>query len=503
MVESAPTSSDALADDWLDWLATLFPEYISDSLGNLIKLGSHHEEFWDWVWSVQPALRPRPFVAIWPRGGGKSTSAELACVAIAARGARRYALYISATQDQADDHVQNVASMLESDVVASIYPDLAERLVGKYGNSRGWRRNRLRTRAGFTLDALGLDSAARGMKLEADRPDLMVFDDLDGELDTTETVEKKIKTITRKLLPAGAGNLAALAVQNLVHESSIFSKLADGSADFLADRIISGPHPAIVDLEYQQQDGGRWLLTDGVPLWAGQNLARCQEIVDDVGLRAFLAECQHEVSNESGNLFEREWWGRYNPTLLKHQGLKAEIIVVDAANKDGVANDFTAISVWGRLRGLIYVLACTNERLKYPELRQAVRDIYEKYRCPILVEDKGNGISLIQDLSARHRTRHHDVYPALPIIPYDPGRASKTARATTVSGDVQAGLVHLPFDESWVEDWIEQHAQFPSGRFDDMVDTTSIALAWYRNTGDDAESDPVSILYAQPLVVGR
>lgn len=222
-----------------------------------------------------------------------------------------------------------------------------------------------------------------------------------------------------------------------------------------------------------------------------------------LGTYGAAGQLQQSPSPRAGGLFEREWWGRYNTTLLKRQGLKAEIIVVDAANKDGVANDYTAISVWSRLRGLIYVLACLNERLAYPELRQAVRDVHAKYRCPILVEDKGNGIALIDDLGARHRTRHHDVYPALPIIPYDPGRASKAARATTVTGDVQAGLVHLPFDEPWVEDWIEQHAQFPNGRFDDMVDNTSIALDWYRNMGDDAESDPVGILYAQPLQVRR
>src|SRR5262249_33134883 len=79
--------------------------------------------------------------------------------ALGAGRARRYGLYVSMTQQQADDHVQNVASMLESDAVAAAYPDLGNRMIGKFGNPRGWRRNRLRTERGFTIDAIGLDTA--------------------------------------------------------------------------------------------------------------------------------------------------------------------------------------------------------------------------------------------------------------------------------------------------------------------------------------------------------
>jgi hypothetical protein len=180
---------------------------------------------------------------------------------------------------------------------------MASRLVGKYGNSKGWRRNRLRTASGFTVDAIGLDSAARGAKLDEDRPDLMVFDDLDSELDSPATTQKKILTLTRKLIPAGAADLAILAIQNLVHPDSIFSRLADGRADFLADRIASGPHPALHNIAYEQKNG-RYVLVAGEPTWEGMSLARCQEMIDDMGLSAFLSECQHEVEAPPGGMFD-------------------------------------------------------------------------------------------------------------------------------------------------------------------------------------------------------
>src|SRR5215467_11767493 len=120
--------------DPVKWLREMFPNYVGD-------FAPHHNEFWEWVWSIKKGRPIHSFVAIWPRGGAKSTSAELACVALAAKRARRYGLYISMTQQQADDHVQNVASLLESDAVARAYPDLGNRLIGKYGNPRGYRRN--------------------------------------------------------------------------------------------------------------------------------------------------------------------------------------------------------------------------------------------------------------------------------------------------------------------------------------------------------------------------
>src|SRR4051812_19960032 len=80
--------------DWQGWLRTVLPKYVSSPTGEPIPFAPRHEELWSWVWSIKRGERPRPFVAIWPRGGGKSTTAEMACAALAVRGARKYGLYI-------------------------------------------------------------------------------------------------------------------------------------------------------------------------------------------------------------------------------------------------------------------------------------------------------------------------------------------------------------------------------------------------------------------------
>jgi phage terminase large subunit-like protein len=299
-----PTDHAARLEEagWRDWLTVIFPGYVQ------APFAQRHEEFWAWVWSLRRGEQSAPFIAVWPRGGAKSTSAELACVALGARDIRRYVLYTSATQEQADDHVGNVAALLESNRLAAHYPDLAERDVGKFGNPKGWRRNRVRARAGLTVDAIGLDTAARGVKLDEYRPDLIVFDDVDTEDDSPPVRARKIAAITRKLLPAGASDVAVLAVQNLVYPDSIFAQLVDDRADFLTDRIVSGPFPAVDGLVVEQrpEEGGhrRYVITAGTATWAGQPLDVCEAQIRRWGLQAFLAEAQHEVEPAAGGIFD-------------------------------------------------------------------------------------------------------------------------------------------------------------------------------------------------------
>ena len=291
-------------EDYPSWLAELFPAHVTAPLAD------HHHRIWRWVWALERGTRPDPLVVLLPRGGAKSTTAEMACVAVGAHRTRRYALYISGTQKQADDHVGNVASMLASPTVAAFYPALSERDLNKFGVSKGWRHNRLRSAGGFTVDALGLDVDVRGIRLDENRPDLLIFDDVDDAEDSIETVRKKIRIITQKILPAGSPDVATLFVQNLVHYESVAARLAgvaSEDADFLAGREVIGPVPALVGFKVERVPGTlRWQITAGTPTWAGQDRATCQAQLNDWGIKAFRAEAQHERTPPEGQAFP-EW----------------------------------------------------------------------------------------------------------------------------------------------------------------------------------------------------
>ena len=199
--------------------------------------------------------------------------------------------------------------MLESPSVERYYPLHAQRLLSKFGSSKGWRRNRLRTAGHLTIDALGLDVAARGAKMEDQRPDFIIFDDIDELHDSPLATRKKIDIITKSLLPAGAKDVAVIGIQNLIIPHGVFSQLADGRAPFLVNRKVSGPHPAIRDMKTKMMkvNGKRKaVIVSGKASWVGQSREECQKLMDLIGLPAFQQECQHNVHEREGALWSRD-----------------------------------------------------------------------------------------------------------------------------------------------------------------------------------------------------
>jgi hypothetical protein len=283
----------SLPKKWDNWLRYMFPDIFE------YPFSSYHTEFWEWVECINEDSNPVPFITIWPRGSGKTTMVESAVVRLGARGVRRFCLYVRSNQDKANESISNIGTMIEGVRITKHYPEFSKRKMTKYGYARGWRIDALHCANGFSIIGLGLDAAVRGIKIEENRPDIIVFDDIDDLNDTFATIEKKKRTLTSSILPAGSANVAILGVQNLIHENSIFSMLSEGDADFLLNRKISGPYPAVRNLEYERVKDG-YKITKGEATWKGQSLAICERQINKWGLTSFLREAQHEVEQTGG-----------------------------------------------------------------------------------------------------------------------------------------------------------------------------------------------------------
>lgn len=455
-------------DTWPEWLRTLFPAHFT------APMAEHHAELWDWVWGLQKGVRPRPFVLILAREGGKSTNAEAAAVAVGARRSRDYVWYLSETQDQADTKVTNIADLLEDPATEAYYPDLADREVGKYGTPRAWRRQRLRTRSGFIVDAVGLDTARRGAKVKEKRPDFMIFDDLDGKHDTPQTTRKKLGTLTTSLLPAGSGDCAVLGVQNLILGEGIFAQLAGIAkkpADFLLNRIVSGPHPAIRDMQYERylRDDGTfgYHITGGTATWAGQSVAKCETLIDAWGLDAFLKEAQHEVKREAlGALWNRNLLEDTRVTTFPE--LYRIVVAVDPPGTTGQAG--IAVGGVGKVNGIPHGFFIQDASPPYgvdPAVwaRAAVTS-YGLFKADLLVGEVNQGGKMvghtIKSVNGGERVNYQMVNAS----------RSKEARAEPVSALFKENRIHLvgyfPELEDELCTWVPGTGESPN-RLDALV----------------------------------
>lgn len=436
---SNATGLRRMEKQWFKWLLLMFPRHI------VHPFGAHHVEFWEWVWSIKVGIRPRPRINIWPRGGGKSVSAELAVSAIGARNLRKYFVYVSDSQDRADAHVQAIADVLESEEMALWYPGMADRAVGKFGQWKGWRRNRLHTRSGFIVDALGLDVAARGMKVDVHRPDGLVFDDIDDHNDAAETVRSKVEALTRRILPATTNDAVVLGIQNLIHGDSVFAQIADNRAEFLSDRILSGPIPAITDLTYETRtvDGRpRTIITGGTPTWSGLDITACQNEIDKEGITVFLSELQHQVLESTGGMYDHVQFRRCTPDEVPP--LDKVVCWVDPAVTDKKESDAMGIQIDGIARdATMYRLWSWEERSSPLEaLKIAIRQAEHYGAAYVGIEtDQGGDTwgSVYREARDSLGSQYHHL--TMRSAKAGQGFGSKVHRSSQMLSDYERGLI--------------------------------------------------------------
>lgn len=457
------------AGGWREWLQENFPHVCTHPFA------PRHVRLWEWFEGLSPGERTPPRVEVWCRGGAKSSSGELGCVYAGTRLTRRFVLYVSGTQDLADRHVQSVASFFEHLGVG--------RAIGKYGNSKGWRRDQLRTANGFNVAGLGLDVAVRGIKLDEFRPDLIIFDDIDSQTDTPRTVRRKIDAITSAVIPAGSSDCAVLFLQNLIHEDGIVSQLVDGRADFLLDRDVPPIEPAVVGLQVEQVEGEGgaklYRITGGEATWEGQGLATCERQINDWGLRAFKREAQHEVRGAAGFFFDSNQFAVVDglpegETLRMCRGW-------DIAATEGGGDYTTGVLLAVTKAGVVYVVDAKREQYATEKVRRLIRatalndrETYGHVTTEIPEDPAAGGIyqaDHLREILTRRQEGDLEDWKPLPVH-VTKVRNRKAQRALNWQEVVNRGDVKLVRGE-WNRTFTEEHRTFredESHDYDDQID---------------------------------
>ncbi|WVH09262.1 MAG: hypothetical protein EoVTN8_613 [Fluviibacter phosphoraccumulans EoVTN8] len=141
----------------------------------------------------------------------------------------------------------------------------------------------------------------------------------------------------------------------------------------------------------------------------------------------------------------------------------------DTANKSGELNAWSVCTTWGIWNERYYLMDVYRKRLDYPDLLKSVVELSDRFKPrKIVIEDKASSTQLIQDLKYRGITTIHEYQP--------PSGTDKIMRLHAQTDVFEQGLVYLPKQAPWLDEYRTELLGFPGSKFYDQVDSTAHAI---------------------------
>jgi predicted phage terminase large subunit-like protein len=153
-----------------------------------------------------------------------------------------------------------------------------------------------------------------------------------------------------------------------------------------------------------------------------------------LGSYDFSAQYQQEPLPLDGDLIKWAWFRHYDMPPARGSG---DLVVQswDTASKAEEIHDWSVGTTWLRRGQEHYLLEVVRVRLDYPALKRRIVAEAERWRPDaVLIEDKGSGTSLLQDLRADGRVHPLAVQ----------AEADKVTRMYAQTAKLEAGQVLLP-----------------------------------------------------------
>ena len=205
-----------------------------------------------------------------------------------------------------------------------------------------------------------------------------------------------------------------------------------------------------------------------------ENQHTLENVKAELGEYNFMAQYQQTPISVDGNMIKKSWLHYFDLKDIVNLYNKNDIkyyISIDCASGIGTENDFTAVSVFVVENEKFYLCEVIRLKIPYPELKAKVGKIIEKYNPKaVLIEDKSNGSSLIQELQQNH-------YNIIPIKP----TKSKECRVNDILIVLENGYLLIAKNQYWNQEFEAELLSFPAGKHDDQVDSVSQFINWYNN----------------------
>lgn len=358
----------------------------------------------------------------------------------------------------------------------------------------------------FENDRTGFREAMSFTSMTGSRGDRVILDDplsVDGANSDAEL--RAVESTFREALPTRVNNddSAIVVIMQRLHEkdpSGIILKEKLGYEHLCIPMRFEPDRKCRTSIGFEdpRTDKGELFFPERFP----ENSVKVLEMT--LGEYATAGQLQQRPSPAGGGILKVKHFNKWRGALPVFDYILQSY---DTAFTKDTANDPTACTVWGcfdnKGERSALLLDAWADHLTYPELRPKVIEDWKavyggsdtrrgKKADGILIEKKGSGQSLLQDLWNSN----------IPAHSYDPGRSDKTQRAHNVAPVLEMGVLYIPESEKrpgefvgWAQDFMEQVEKFPNGDHDDYVDTFTQAVIYLRDAGyfdmERFDGDPI------------
>lgn len=146
-------------------------------------------------------------VRSWSRELAKSARTMMEVLNLALTGKKKNILLVSASYNDAERLLLPYKTILECN----------NRIINDYGTQESisnWEAGEFITRKGVSFRAIGAGQSPRGTRNDASRPDVILIDDIDTDIDcrNPETIQKKYEWIEQALIPTRSISVPLLII---------------------------------------------------------------------------------------------------------------------------------------------------------------------------------------------------------------------------------------------------------------------------------------------------
>jgi len=378
-------------------------------------------------------------------------------------------MVVSYGQDLAKEFARDCLNVMSCDNYREAFVDVAL--------SARQPLHAIRTRHGGVRRATSIDGTATGVGA-----DLIIFDDPQKPGETLSEAMRRSTNAALENTFMSRGNqpqtLRIVIVMQRLHEEDFAAHALSLGGDWTVINL-----PAIAEEDeafaYETFMGPKiFRRKAGEALHPARiSLADLAVIRKSSGEAIFATQYQQRPAPAGGGLVQTKWFRRYAQADLPNP-FDRIVQSWDTANKAEEFHDFSVCTTWGVKGTNTYLLNVFRKRLIFPDLKRALIEQLRLHRATeVFVEDHASGTQLLQELRAENFGMLRPVLHT----------RDKQIRMTNQTARIENGLVHIPTEAPWLDDYLHELEVFPNGKHDDQVDSTSQALdnifAWANGSG--------------------